>query len=539
MVRDVETLADEKFDLLVIGGGILGVCVARDAVMRGLRTALIEKKDFGAGTSWNCLKIVHGGLRYLQHFDLSRVRRAVRERSFWLRAAPHLVDPLPVLVPSRRSGLERKSLLRAALFVNTLFSLDRNRGLDPDRSLPGGRGLSRQELLTEVSRLASEDFTGGVVFYDALMYSPERLILSVVKSAVQDGVVAANHVSFEEGIVRGDQLVGVRVRDRLTGDEFEVNSRSVINATGPSASNCAERLLGHPPPEVSDVEYSLAINIGVEDLGLRKALALKARPNNERGGESRRLLAVPWRDLTLLGTGHYDVDADSLDEIEDPSRFVHRFVDDIASALPYPAGRLERPRLVHWGLLPDHGPPGEVDLVKKPLLIDHSEHGRPGAVTAITVKFTTARQVAEEAVDRICSHLRIDPVPSPAGERPLVDAPEVMLSTELSRAYREYGDLLDADVLDYLVRTFGTAYHDVIARCREDDDGLVRLQAEEPVLRGQLRYSMESEMAETMEDLLQRRTELGPRGLISDELVNRAKEVVRNGSEEVSVTPGT
>src|ERR1043166_854658 len=161
MQRSLDALQSTAFDLLVIGGGILGASVARDAALRGLRVARVERGAGGGGTSSNSLRIIHGGLRYLQHLDLRRMRESIRERSMWLRIAPHLVEPLPVLVPTYGWGLRGKSVLRAALAVNDVIAWDRNRTLAPDRRLPAGRAVSRAECLALVPELTGPGLTGG------------------------------------------------------------------------------------------------------------------------------------------------------------------------------------------------------------------------------------------------------------------------------------------------------------------------------------------------------------------------------------------
>src|SRR3972149_7864196 len=179
MKRNVATLADKEYDLVIVGGGIFGVCAAWDATLRGLSVALVERGVFAHATSASCFKIVHGGLRYLQHADLHRIRESSRERNSLLRIAPHLVRPLPVVVPTYGQGLRGKGLLRAGLLAYDLITFDRNRGItDPQRRIPRGYAISREECLGLFPGLESKGLTGGVGFHDGQMYSPARLALS-------------------------------------------------------------------------------------------------------------------------------------------------------------------------------------------------------------------------------------------------------------------------------------------------------------------------------------------------------------------------
>src|SRR4051812_31775852 len=186
VTRRLDALADGSYDVLVIGGGIVGACVARDAARRGLKVALLERGDFGAGISWNSLKIVHGGLRSLQRLDVRQARAFVHERRAWLRIAPHLVEPIPFVVPTRGAGGESSLLMRAALALNDTVSRDRNEGVLPSRHIPPGRMLARAELRTLVPGLL-DTYSGGALFHDAQLYSAERLVFAVLADAEQSG----------------------------------------------------------------------------------------------------------------------------------------------------------------------------------------------------------------------------------------------------------------------------------------------------------------------------------------------------------------
>src|SRR5512136_1521358 len=166
MHRNLKRLSQETYDLLIIGGGVNGLAAAWDASLRGLKVALVEKKDFGAETSSATLKIIHGGLRYLQHLDFVRMRESIRERSTLLRIAPHLVEPFPFLVPTYGHFMQGKEAMTAAVLVNELMSFDRNRRLpDPARKIPSGRMISKKECLDLAPGVSQAGLTGGMIFY--------------------------------------------------------------------------------------------------------------------------------------------------------------------------------------------------------------------------------------------------------------------------------------------------------------------------------------------------------------------------------------
>jgi glycerol-3-phosphate dehydrogenase len=184
MIRDLRTLSCDQFDLAVIGGGIYGACAAWDAAVRGLKVALLEQGDFGAATSANSLKTLHGGLRYLQNLDLLRMRQSIRERSRIMRIAPHLVRLLPCVMPTSGHLMRGRELMSVALLLNDIISHDRNHLIDPSNRIPRGRLLSKAELLQKIPFLKEMGrYNGGALWYDAQMLNSERVTLSFVQSA--------------------------------------------------------------------------------------------------------------------------------------------------------------------------------------------------------------------------------------------------------------------------------------------------------------------------------------------------------------------
>jgi glycerol-3-phosphate dehydrogenase len=511
------------FDIIVIGGGILGACVARDAALRGLSVAVVEKGDFGGGTSWNSLKIVHGGLRYLQHLDVVRMRESIRERSHWLRIAPHLIEPLPIVVPTRSRGLQRRSLLRAALLANDLISWDRNRALEPSRRLPAGRNLARDECLRLVPELDGATLTGGVMFYDAQMYSAERLVLGVLKGAIEAGAVAANYVAFEDRLLVGERLAGVKVRDAISGERFDVRARIIVNAAGPAAPRVAGRLTGHP--SAAATRYSAALNLMVRGHGHAVAFALagtRSDPSAVVRMGKRQLFFVPWRDRTLIGTGHYPYEGDPVDARLD--EYLQVFLQEVNSAWPGANYSPDDLLLVHSGQLPvdSTAKSGEVNLMKRHRVIDHEVHGVPEAVSAISVKFTTSRLVAEEVVNLVCDKLGHTAPRCETSEKPLPGAPEGRFEDLLSSVKIRHRDLLPEDVLEHLARAYGTEYVHVLDYRKTMWDWDERVHPSAPVIKAQFAHAVRSELARRPEDIVWRRTELGPLGLASERALSVA-----------------
>ncbi len=195
MKRDTLALTNYEYDLIIVGGGFFGVCAAWEAASRGFSVALIEKGDFCQATSANHYKFVHGGIRYLQHADLSRVRESCRERSVLLRIAPHLVRPIPIVIPTYGHGTKGKVFLRAGFAIYDLLTSDRNIGLsDPGQQVPNGKFISRKEVLERFPGLSRQGLTGGAILHEGQYYNPPRLAISFLQSAVEAGAVAVCHI---------------------------------------------------------------------------------------------------------------------------------------------------------------------------------------------------------------------------------------------------------------------------------------------------------------------------------------------------------
>ncbi|RMF56352.1 MAG: FAD-dependent oxidoreductase, partial [Bacteroidetes bacterium] len=311
MKRDLKALCDRTFDVIVVGGGITGVHVARDAALRGLRVALLEAGDFGSATSSNSLRTVHGGLRYLQDANLRLVRMMVRERRALFRIAPHLVYPLPVLMPTYRDELRyRKPVLGAAVRLNDLLSFDRNRGVVPSRHLPGGRILSRGDVLRLLPGLEASGLTGAVCWYDGQVYDTERLLLSVLGSAVQRGAVVANYVRVTGLLRRGEQVTGVEAVDTETGAPLSIAGRVVVNAAGP----WVDEVIGSTrPARRPRFLRSVAMNLVTRQVVPEVAIGLRSRVAWPGGGPCREqvLFVAPWKSCSLIGTLHFSAEGRS------------------------------------------------------------------------------------------------------------------------------------------------------------------------------------------------------------------------------------
>lgn len=517
MKRDLQRLADETFDLVIIGGGIYGVCVAWEAARRGLSVALLEKADFGWATSANSLKVIHGGLRYLQHGDIRRARRSIRERRFMMSVAPHLVHPMPVLVPTYGHGLQGIEVLTAGVLINDLISFDRNQLDDPQKKIPNGRFLSRAACLSMAPNIRREGLSGAVLFHDAQVYNSERLTLAFLQSAIKAGAVAANYAEVRGVLWDADKVGGVKVYDQLADERFDVRARAVINATGPWHGQLLSSI--HNRSQSRRHQLSKSFNVITTPLFDHVAVGLSSQKEFRDADmliarKTRLLFAAPWRGKSLVGTEytpfHGDPDDWSISDEE-----IDRFLVEVNSALARPFLTRDDVAFVHGGLLPidDYDPSTQsVKLTKHYHVRDHGPDGALGLYSVVGVKYTTARYVAEQVVTAVGDSWGQT---LPAAEEGCLVGGEIDRFDAFEQdvlAKRPFG--LPATTLQRLIYNYGSQYSRVL--------NYLPSSVGEPVEDlhvwvAETRHAVHEEMACKLSDVVLRRTELGSAGRPDEE----------------------
>ncbi len=510
MNRNLSLLTDHGYDLCVIGGGIYGVCVAWDAILRGLSVVVLEKGDFGGGTSSNTLRVIHGGIRHLPNGDIIQMRESIHERTVWMRIAPHLVRPLPFVIPTYRNSGKGKMRLSLGLLLYDLIACDRNRLQDPEKHIPRGRIISREECLRLLPGIDGDGLTGAAMYHDAQMYNSERLLLSILKSAAKEGATVANYTEVTDFLRDGARVTGVKARDVLSGDSLEVRAKIVVNAGGPWVSHILDRLNGGRPK--TRFPLSKAINLGVDQLFPECAVALQSRG-------SRLFFITPWRNRSLIGTAHLPYNG-APDKFHLQEEDIHGFIHELNMCSPNIAVRYEDVLFWHAGLVParkHQGGTGEIELVNRCELLDHRKRdGIDGLISVIGVKFTTARNVAEKVNNLVLRKLGYAPSKSKSGELPVyggsIDRVDSFLNEAI--ALRPYG--LNAESIRHLVLNHGSAYQDVLKHAEGDPDRAQKITPHSEVLETEVVHAIRDEMAQQLADVVFRRTELGTLGYPGD-----------------------
>ncbi len=396
MKRDLSALAAGSYDLVVIGAGIHGACIARDAALRGLSVAVLERGDLGGETSHNSLKTIHGGIRYIQHLNFSRTRLSIRERTVWLRTAPHLVRPLPFLMPTYGHGARGPLAMFAGIALYRLLGI----GLTSGAQVPPGRVMGAATCRAAMPGVPETGLTGGAIWSDAQIRFADRAVIEILNDAAVHGAAIANHAEVS-GILRaGGRASGVSVRDGLTGARYEVSARQIINAAGPWAGGLADDL----PEAAARVPLTRSMNIVTRRKAPDMAFSIKsAQTSDSRLGKTKRLyFMVPWEGVSIFGTTHVpDTGAPDTPNTQDAE--IATFISELNAAWPGLGLTEDEVTYCYRGLTPaDHGG----GRSHESRVLDHAAFGGlEGLSTIIGVKWTTSRLVAEQTVDLAMSKL--------------------------------------------------------------------------------------------------------------------------------------
>lgn len=423
LLRDPAGAADRTWDLIVVGGGIQGAALALEASRRGLAALLIERDDFGGATTWSSLRIIHGGLRYLQSLDLTRHRESVAERQWFLRHFPDLVEPLPCLMPlytpPRGGRLRRRLPFRMALAANELLTRKRNEGVPADRHLPAGRLLDGEETARLFPAVDREGLCGGALWYDGRIIEPPRLLVEMLRWASACGSRALNYVEATDLLLHGGRVMGVKALDRASGRRLELRAPVVVSCAGPWSRSLAARFDRDLPELFRPV---LAFNVLLDREPPSRCAVAVAAPGP--GAQTWFLSPFGWTGRTLAGTRYVPASPEGSSPGEGPRpEDVEAFLADLDAALPGFGARRAPVAQVLWGWLPAAAD-GSSNPASRPAIHDHGRAGGPEGLWSVAgIKLTTARAVAELALSRVLARRGV-PLP-PLGDvgRPPADPP--------------------------------------------------------------------------------------------------------------------
>jgi len=456
MKRDLAALDGPQFDVAVIGGGVLGASIARDAARRGLSVALVEMDDFAAAASEAMSHLVHGGIRYLAQAQLGMVRQSLAERAVWRRIAPLHVRSQPCLMPVAGKGLAGTAMMRSAV---GLFNMLGGREGAPER---GRSWLDARAAIQAEPALEMPALRGALAWHDFRVDEPERVVLALVQDAAGHGAAAANHLECMSLLLRNGQVTGLVAADRIGGGRVEIRARAVVNATGPWAATVAARLLSGQKAARLTVSKGIHLVAGP----IVHAAAINLAGKGEHG------FVLPWRGFSLIGTSDDPVDA-AADGMAASDSEVTALKEKIARLLPAVRPALDR---IVGTYASARALPGAMHdtyrAARDEAISDHSSDGAAGFFSVYGGKWTTARRVAEQAVDRLATVLAANVKPCDTRHARLPGTPE-----DEAAFRREWLQRLKAwpdEEAESWIAAYGTALPQKLTVLRQEADASAR-----------------------------------------------------------------
>ena len=504
MKRFTENYTGEKFDIVVIGGGISGAAVAYDAASRGLSVALIEKGDFGGATSSATSKLVHGGLRYLATMEFGLVRESLRERKNMENIAPNFVYPMQMMVTTNKLKLTNtKWIIKIGMILYDLLSFDKGWTWDKSKRIPLHKTFSREKVIEQEPNVKREGLTGASVYYDCISIFPERLTLAFIKSAIQYGARVANYARVEGFIYSNDKrIAGVTVRDTITGKTHSVPAELTVNCGGPWADIILR--LAKKKVEGEQLRRSEGIHIITRKL-----------VNNHIVGtittKGRHIFIVPWRGHSLIGTTDKEY-IGRPDDYRVTEQSIRELLDEVNEAYGFEPLSFKDILHTYGGLRPlvEDQTEDVYESSRKYEIYDNKTDGLDGLITVEGGKYTTSRNLAEQVLKIISKKLKRKLKRTITDKSFLFGCNIPNMPAFLERIVKENPDF-NRTTIEYLGKNYGQEYMRVIEIARKNkllanpinDDGEILAQVV---------FAVRYELAESLNDILFRRTGIGTLG---------------------------
>ncbi|MFM2720187.1 glycerol-3-phosphate dehydrogenase/oxidase [Microbacterium mcarthurae (nom. nud.)] len=490
---DAAQLTGRTFDVLVVGGGINGVAIAREAATRGLSVALIERGDLAVGTSsWNS-RLIHGGLRYLEHGEIPLVYESLHDRECLFRIAPHLVTPLPFVVPLYGHNHLPGWMFRIGLLMYDVLSLR--------KSVPAHRYLGRKAIDTELPGLEKDRLSGAVRYYDGQVTYPERLVIETALSAADSGAVIGTYIEASDVLRDGARVVGVAARDVLTDETFEIRAGAVVNAAGPWVDEIGQKL-GMPRQIGGTTGTHFVVNAfpGAPDA----CIYFEARSDN------RAILVIPWNGRYLIGTTDDRFDGDP-GAVRGTDEEVAYLLAETNLLIPSAHLTADDVLYTYTGVRPLPYRPGVKagNIPRSHLILTHDD--APGLVTIVGGKLTPHLSLGQQTIDKIARKLGRRLTPSRTARMPLPGA----LSARWAGAAAARQSLLatlpfEPALAERLVDVYGAgaaAIRDLAAT--DPGEAEVFGHGRGAVVAAEVTHAIRAEGAATLVDILHRRTLVG------------------------------
>jgi glycerol-3-phosphate dehydrogenase len=517
-MRSFQEIQNTSYDLVVIGGGINGAGIARDAALRGLKTILIEKGDFASGTTSCPSRLIHGGLRYLEYFEFNLVRESLREREVLLHTAPHLVRPLQLSIPIYAGGARPYRLIQAGMILYDLLSYD--------KTVPNHRMLSRGQVRQLFRSLNPKALKGAAQYYDAQVVYAERLCLENILAAQAAGATVLNYVQVTKLECAQNQISAIACQDQRTGEKFMLSGGEqtvVANTTGPWVDQVLKSC-DRPIREKPLLGGTKGSHIIVPSFPGAPDTAFYV----EAASDNRPFFIIPWLDRYLIGTTDLPYSGD-LDQVKADNQEIEYLIEETNRTIPTANLTPTDVLYTYAGVRPlpyaDDQTPSSI--TRKHILHDHAPEGVANLISLIGGKWTTYRQVGEEYVDAVYHKLGRSVPPCQTKKKPL---PGAMDQTDAIRAnaVMQYRSQLSVALIDHLFSLYGAKAVEVLALTDKSPDLAEPIVSNLLDIKAQVVYAIESELAHTLVDICCRRTLIAMQGKYGFDALPAITETLRS-----------
>ncbi len=517
--RSLESLGNRQFDLIVIGAGINGSGIARDAAMRGLSVLLLDKGDVSSGTTQWATRLIHGGLRYLEHYEFALVRESLRDREALLHVAPHLVRPLGFLVPVYDRGSRGPLMVRLGMTLYDVLSFE--------KSMENHKMFSRQQTQEREPGLNPEGLKAAAFYYDAQVEYAERVAVENAVSAYDHGATVITYANVDRLLMEGDDVKGVEFTDVLGGESYTARAAVTVNVAGPWVDEVLEQLQPHQGEEdagrfMGGTKGSHLVVDPFPGAPENEALYVEAR------ADGRPYFIVPWNGRYLIGTTdiRYEENLDHVEATEDEIQYL---LDETNYVIPRANLRREDVLFTYSGVRPlPYNPEGETGgVTRSHVVFDHAKGGSAaggkvknaslqmpqygGLISIIGGKLTTYLNLSRQTTDAVFKKLGRKAPKSQARKVPLPGG-----NTSDFDAYAEgfkAATSIPEVISKRLLKVYGTRASEVLALAGDDPDLLEPLTSpatvENGIIGAEVIWAFREEMAETLADVLLRRSMVG------------------------------
>ena len=506
-MRDLAQIQRTEYDVIIIGGGINGAGVARDAAIRGLKTIIVDKNDFASGSSSWSSRLIHGGLRYLEYFEFPLVRESLKEREVLLRTAPHLVSPLQLTIPIYRDRSRPYWKIWAGMILYDIFSFD--------KTLPVHRMLPEAKFQQLFRSLDADNLAGGSQYYDGQVTLAERLCLENIISAQNAGAAALNYMEVTELAIKDNRIANVVCKDKLTGESVTISGSKdavVINTAGPWIDQVCQRgKKGGQQAVIGDGKKNggtKGSHIIVEEFPGAPGSTLYV----EAKSDGRPFFIIPWLGKYLIGTTDL-VYKDDIDNIKADNDEIDYLLRETNSVITTANLKRDDVKFTYSGVRPLPNSEGKKpgSITRKHIIFDHRKEGVNNLFSLIGGKLTTYRNVGEEMVDAIFKRMKRSPKPCQTDSLPL---PGCILPRDkrIQQAIDKYESSLSIEIIDHLFYMYGARALEVLALTEDNPALRERISPDLHDIKAQIVYAVASESAQNLVDILRRRTTLAMNG---------------------------